>query len=37
MAAALPDTALDQLFRNARSYNGWLDEDVTDEQIHAIY
>ena len=37
MAAALPDTALDQLFRNARSYNGWLDKDVTDEQIHAIY
>jgi nitroreductase len=37
MAEALPDTALDQLFRNARSYNDWLDRDVTDEQIHAIY
>jgi 3-hydroxypropanoate dehydrogenase len=37
MAEALPDCALDQLFRNARSYNGWLDRDVSDEQIHAIY
>ena len=37
MAEALPDTALDQLFRTARSYNGWLDKDVSDEQIHAIY
>ncbi len=31
-----PD-ALDQIFREARSYNGWLDKDVDDEQIHAIY
>jgi len=37
MAEALPDTALDQLFREARSYNGWLDKPVSDEQIHAIY
>ncbi|MBO0750360.1 MAG: malonic semialdehyde reductase [Porphyrobacter sp.] len=37
MAEALPDTALDQLFREGRSYNGWLDKDVSDEQIHAIY
>ena len=37
MADALPATALDQLFRNARSYNGWLDKDVSDEQLHAIY
>ena len=37
MAAALDEGALDQLFREARSYNGWLDEDVSDEQIHAIY
>ena len=37
MAEALPDTALDQLFRTARSYNGWLDRDVTEEQLHAIY
>jgi nitroreductase len=37
MAEALPDTALDQLFRSARSYNGWRDKDVTDEQIQTIY
>jgi len=29
--------ALDQLFHEARSYNGWLDKPVSDEQIHAIY
>lgn len=29
--------ALDQLFREARSYNGWLEKDVSEEQIKAIY
>ncbi|MXP14527.1 malonic semialdehyde reductase [Altererythrobacter confluentis] len=29
--------ALDQIFREARSYNGWLPRAVSDEQIHAIY
>ena len=29
--------ALDQVFREARSYNGWLDKEVSDDQIHAIY
>ena len=33
----LSDAALDQLFREARSYNAWLDRDVSDEQIQAIY
>ena len=37
MAEPLPDSALDQLFRNARSYNGWLDKDVSDDQLRAIY
>ena len=37
MADPLSDSALDQLFRNARSFNGWLDKDVGDEQLHAIY
>lgn len=37
MSQPLDDKALDQLFREARSYNGWLDRDVTDEQIHAIH
>lgn len=33
----LTDTALDTLFRNARTQNGWLDKPVTDEQLHQIY
>lgn len=33
----LDDAALDQLFREARSYNGWLDRPVDDSQIRAIY
>src|SRR5690606_13590258 len=37
MAEALSDSALDQLFREARSYNGWLDKDVGEDQIEAIW
>jgi 3-hydroxypropanoate dehydrogenase len=37
MADTLGDAALDTLFREARSYNGWLEKDVSDEQIRAIY
>lgn len=33
----LGDAALDQLFREARSYNGWLDKSVSEGQIAAIY
>lgn len=33
----LSDAGLDQLFREARSYNAWLERDVTEEQIRAIY
>lgn len=33
----LGDAALDQLFREARSYNGWLAKDVSESQIEAIY
>ena len=33
----LSGDALDQLFREARSYNGWLDKPVTEEQVRAIY
>ena len=29
--------ALAQLFTAARSYNGWLDKPVSDEQLHAIW
>lgn len=34
---ALSADALDQIFREARSYNGWLDKPVSEAQIHAIY
>ena len=33
----LDQNALDTLFINARSHNGWLDKNITDEQIHQIY
>lgn len=33
----LPDQVLDQLFRQARSHNGWQDRDVTDAQLQQIY
>ena len=37
MPQPLDDAALDLLFREARSYNGWLDKDVSEEHIRAIY
>ncbi len=37
MTSPLPDSALDQLFRTARSYNGYTDEAVTEDQLHAIW
>nr|WP_137677971.1 malonic semialdehyde reductase [Parerythrobacter lutipelagi] len=33
----LSDDALDQIFNEARSYNDWLDKDVSEEQLQAIY
>jgi 3-hydroxypropanoate dehydrogenase len=33
----LYEAALDQIFREARTYNGWLDKPVTDAQLHAIW
>lgn len=35
--APLSDAVLDQLFRHARTHNGWQDRPVTDEQLHALY
>ena len=35
--AALSAEALDIIFRDARSYNGWLDKDVSEDEIHEIY
>lgn len=37
MSQPLSDAALDQLFRTARSYNGYLDRPVATEQLHAIW
>ena len=37
MSQPLPDAALDQLFRTARTYNGYLDQPVTTDQLHAIW
>ncbi len=37
MAGALPDAALDQLFRTARSYNGYTDAPVDRAEIKAIW
>ncbi len=37
MSEPLSDSALDQLFRTARTYNGYLDRPVSEEQLHAIW
>lgn len=33
----IADSALDTLFRNARSHNGWLPRLVSDEQLRQLY
>lgn len=37
MSEPLPDGALDQLFRTARTYNGYLDKPVSEDQLRAIW
>ena len=37
MKTAVPEAALDQLFRQARSYNRWTPEAVLPAQLHALY
>ena len=37
MNELLSDTALDQLFREARTFNAWLPKDVSDAQLHQLY
>lgn len=37
MSEPLSDSALDQLFRTARTYNGYTDKPVTEAQLHAIW
>ena len=36
-AGVLDDIALDQLFRDARTHNAWIDRPVEDAQLHALY
>ena len=33
----LPDASLDQLFRTARTFNGYTDEAVAESDLHAIW
>jgi 3-hydroxypropanoate dehydrogenase len=37
LPTALPDAALDQLFRDARSFSYWTGAPVSDETIKAVY
>jgi 3-hydroxypropanoate dehydrogenase len=37
MNPILPDAALDQLFRMARTQNAWRDDPVSEEQLRALY
>jgi 3-hydroxypropanoate dehydrogenase len=37
MSSRLDDTALDQLFRSARTRNGWTDRDVPEPLIRELY
>jgi 3-hydroxypropanoate dehydrogenase len=37
MAEPLSDAALDQIFRTARTYNGYLDKPVGEDQLRAIW
>ena len=32
-----PASCIDQLFRNARSHNAWLDKPVSDDVLHQLY
>src|SRR6266511_3438438 len=37
MSKILSDEALDQLFREARTYSAWLDKPVTDDILRQVY
>lgn len=37
MPSRLPDAALDQLFRTARSHNGFVDEPIDDDSMKSLY
>lgn len=37
MTELLSEASLDQLFRQARTFNAWLPKEVSDEQLHRLY
>jgi 3-hydroxypropanoate dehydrogenase len=37
MSELLSEAALDQLFRQARTFNAWLPKDVSEAQLHQLY
>lgn len=37
MGEAIDDTALDTIFRTARSYNGYTDQPVAEAELHAVW
>jgi 3-hydroxypropanoate dehydrogenase len=37
MTAVLSDHSLDQIFRSARTFNGWADRPVEDATLREIY
>ena len=37
MNVPIDDSALDQIFREARTYNGYIDQPVSEQQLHAIW
>ncbi|WP_426701072.1 malonic semialdehyde reductase [Rhodanobacter sp. Col0626] len=37
MSELLSEASVDQLFRNARTFNAWLPKDVSDEQLRQLY
>ena len=37
MSARLDDAALDAILRTARSYNGYTDEPVSEDELHAVW
>src|SRR4051794_23888427 len=37
MNEVLDDTALDQLFREARTHSAWLDKPISDETLKQLY
>lgn len=37
MSDSLAEMALDQMFRQARTFNAWLPREVSEEQLHQLY